>query len=154
MYASTIDPAGRDALSKGLQASLQEALWVSLLGKQLHWNVVGAGFLPLHEELDRVVEDARTWMDDLAERLVTIGGTADGSVGAASAGALGEFPAARLATSEAVRTMAGALAVFDEHLRERARDAAGFDAVTEDLYIGILRGLEKHRWMLEVQLEA
>jgi DNA-binding ferritin-like protein len=50
---------------------MQELVDLSLIGKQLHWAVVGHAFRPVHEQLDRVAqvsESARERMDRIAER--------------------------------------------------------------------------------------
>ena len=71
----------KDATQKSateLQAVLVDLIDLSLQGKQAHWNVVGPQFRTLHLELDEVVEDARKWADDVAERLRALGVAADG----------------------------------------------------------------------------
>src|SRR5690606_12017682 len=51
---------------------------LALQGKQLHWNVEGRQFMTVHEQLDQIVADAREWTDEVAERIITIGGRSDG----------------------------------------------------------------------------
>jgi starvation-inducible DNA-binding protein len=71
----------KDAVQRSateLQAVLVDLIDLSLQGKQAHWNVVGPQFRALHLELDDVVESARNWADDVAERLRALGVAADG----------------------------------------------------------------------------
>ena len=42
----------RNEVGNELQATLVELLDLTLVGKQLHWNVVGTLFRPLHLQLD------------------------------------------------------------------------------------------------------
>ena len=65
-----------------LNARLADAIDLTLQGKQAHWNVKGPQFIALHELFDKVVESAEDWVDDLAERVVALGGVAEGTVGA------------------------------------------------------------------------
>src|SRR3954452_6988304 len=75
------EEAGRD-----LQATLVELIDLSLIGKQLHWNIYGRGFKPLHEHLDELVDTWRDLADTVAERAVALSAVADGRAGTVSAG--------------------------------------------------------------------
>ena len=46
----------RGEIGNELQATLLELVDLSLLGKQLHWSVVGPLFRPLHLYLDELIE--------------------------------------------------------------------------------------------------
>jgi DNA-binding ferritin-like protein len=47
------EPHQREEVGQQLQATLVELIDLSLLGKQLHWSVVGPLFRPLHQQLER-----------------------------------------------------------------------------------------------------
>jgi starvation-inducible DNA-binding protein len=49
----------REEVGHELQVMLAELLDLTLVGKQLHWNIVGPRFQPLHEELDTLVDSWR-----------------------------------------------------------------------------------------------
>src|SRR5262249_57258425 len=49
----------RDEAGRELQAVLVDLVDLSLLGKQLHWTVVGPHFRPLHLPLDELVDSWR-----------------------------------------------------------------------------------------------
>ena len=51
---------------------------LSLIGKQLHWTVVGPDFRPLHLQLDELVDSWRELSDTVAERAVALGVMPDG----------------------------------------------------------------------------
>jgi DNA-binding ferritin-like protein len=62
------EPHQRDEVGRQLQATLVELIDLSLLGKQLHWNVVGPLFRPLHLQLDELIDAWRELADTVAER--------------------------------------------------------------------------------------
>ena len=39
-----------------------------------HWNIVGAGFFSVHEKLEEYYDAINTQIDDVAERILSIGG--------------------------------------------------------------------------------
>ena len=51
-----------------LQDELIDLVDLSLIGKQLHWNIVGPLFRPLHLYLDELVDEWRLLADAVAER--------------------------------------------------------------------------------------
>src|SRR3954465_1755609 len=48
-------PHEREAIAHELRPTMQELVDLSLIGKQLHWAVVGHAFRPVHEHLDELV---------------------------------------------------------------------------------------------------
>ena len=69
-----------------LEATLHELVDLSLIGKQLHWAVVGPLFRPLHLHLDELVDSWRELSDTVAERAVALGYVPDGQAQAVAAG--------------------------------------------------------------------
>ena len=91
-YLPTLEvPHEREGVGQGLQATLHELIDLSLIGKQLHWAVVGPLFRPLHLQLDELVESWRELSDTVAERAVALGcrprRAGDGRRGRLAAGA-------------------------------------------------------------------
>jgi starvation-inducible DNA-binding protein len=76
----------RARVGQELQATLLDLIDLSLLGKQLHWSVVGPHFRSLHLQLDELVDGWRALADTVAERAVAIGFWPDGQAGAIVAG--------------------------------------------------------------------
>src|SRR6201982_3222208 len=76
-----LDHHHRDEVGRELQATLVELVDLSLIGKQLHWNVFGRPFKPLHEHLDELVDSWRELSDTVAERAVALGIVPDGTAG-------------------------------------------------------------------------
>ena len=135
-----------------LQSFLIELTDLALTGKQAHWNLQGPHFLTRHEQLDTLVNDARLWGDEVAERIVAIGTAADGRVTTvAEATPLAGFPAGFVADDKVVGLIVDRLDVIIERTRERISALAELDPVSQDLVIGIQHGLEKHRWMWAAQ---
>ncbi len=64
-----------------LQSCLVDSIDLTLQAKQAHWNVKGPSFIALHELFDKVAEDAETYLDLIAERIVQLGGIAVGTLG-------------------------------------------------------------------------
>jgi starvation-inducible DNA-binding protein len=135
-----------------LQGLLSDLVSLSLQGKQLHWHVQGPNFLAVHRQLDDVVESARTYADDIAERSVTLGQPVDGTAEAvAKEHALTALPEGWVRDEDAVRLAADAV----ERVVVRGREviaATEDEPVTQDLVIQVVAGLEKHLWMLRAQL--
>lgn len=130
-----------------LQSALSDLINLHLLGKQAHWNVHGQGFRSVHLHLDEVVDLTREWSDDVAERIAALGGNPDGRPAAVAADSpLADFGAGPISTDKAVR-------VFDELLTQASKrivenlDALEDDLLSQDLLIGIAKGLDKEAWM-------
>lgn len=95
LHASRIDlsEATRRQMVELLNARLADAVNLSTQMKQAHWNVKGPSFIALHELFDTLHADTLVQVDDLAERITTLGGTALGTAAvAASTSALPEYP--------------------------------------------------------------
>ena len=108
-----LDAHDRDAVGSELQATLVDLIDLALVGKQLHWSIVGPQFRALHLQLDELVDSWRALSDDVAERAVAIGEFPDGqadAIVAAEEHALWEREGAGHG-SEADRRRAGELKV-------------------------------------------
>jgi starvation-inducible DNA-binding protein len=138
-----------------LSARLADATDLQTQSKQAHWNVKGPSFIALHELFDKVNEDVEEYVDDIAERIVQLGGYADGGVRtAAKASTLAAFPRV-LSGRENVEALSSALAVFGKSVRANidGADKAG-DKDTADLFTEISRGVDKWLWFVEAHLQG
>ncbi len=119
--------------------------------KQAHWNVRGANFFQLHELFDKLAEELDPQIDDVAERIATLGGTAFGTVRAAAANStIDEFPESLDSDLEFARVLAQRYAAVGSNLRagiDRADELGDKD--TADLYTGISRSVDKNTWFLD-----
>src|SRR6201993_2127533 len=77
-HLPALDHHHREEAGHELQATLLELVDLSLIGKQLHWNIFGRPFKPLHEHLDELVDSWRDLSDTVAERAVALGVEPDG----------------------------------------------------------------------------
>src|SRR3954452_24881739 len=147
------EPHERQAIGLELQATLHELVDLSLIGKQLHWAVVGHAFRPLHEQLDELVESWRELADVVAERAVALGYVPDGQARAVAAGSpLSPVAAEAIEFHAAIRAIADRIAQVSETARERMDRIAERDAVSQDVLIDVVRALEHQQWMLRAQL--
>src|SRR5438128_2481265 len=72
-HLPALEHNGREEAGRELQATLVELVDLSLIGRQLHWNIFGQLFKPLHEHLDELVYSWRDLADTVAERAVALG---------------------------------------------------------------------------------
>ena len=130
---------------------LADATDVMLASKQAHWNVKGRTFFQLHELFDKINESAEEWVDLIAERIVQLGGTADGTVQAtAKRTSMAPYPLEITRGEDHVEAMSNALASFGKKVRS-AIDKTGRagDADTADIFTEISRDVDKYLWFVE-----
>jgi starvation-inducible DNA-binding protein len=138
-----------------LQQGLVHTLDLERQAKQAHWNVRGAHFSALHALFDQLAEEAVAHADLCAERLVALGGTADGRVQTlASHTTLAPYPASAHQGSDHLDAMAEALARCGSLMRAAIDTAAAQgDADTADLFTEISRAVDQRLWMVEAHRE-
>ena len=139
-----------------LNARLADAIDLTLQGKQAHWNVKGPQFIALHELFDKIVEESEDWVDDIAERIVALGGVAEGTVGAVGKRTtLAAYPLELSDGPDHVDALSSALARFGKNVRAAIDESSKLgDADTSDLFTGISRAVDKDLWFLEAHLQA
>jgi starvation-inducible DNA-binding protein len=77
-----------------LNARLADSIDLQTQCKQAHWNVKGPSFIALHKLFDDINTDVQEYVDLLAERVVQLGGVAEGTARcAAERSTLREYPA-------------------------------------------------------------
>ena len=144
----------REKVAAILQQRLVESIDLQLQSKQSHWNVKGPQFVSLHKLFDEITEQASGYTDELAERLVQLGGVAEGgaAVVAAKSG-LPVIPASVRDGLAHVEALVKLSAEFGKRIRKSIDEAGALgDADTADLFTEISRGLDKSLWMLEAHL--
>jgi starvation-inducible DNA-binding protein len=147
------EPHQREEVGHQLEATLQELVDLSLIGKQLHWCVVGPEFRPLHLQLDELVDAWRELSDTVAERAVAVGYVPDGQARALVAGSpVSPVAQGALEDHVVVRELVHRVAQASERARERMDRLAEIDAVSQDVMIDVVRALEEQQWMLRAQL--
>ena len=139
-----------------LNQHLADAIDLGLQAKQAHWNVKGPSFIALHELFDKVATEVNEFTDEIAERLVALGGIALGTLQVVSKSSrLTPYPSKAASGKEHVAALSGALARFGASAREAIDAAAELkDADTADLFTQVSRGTDKLLWMVEAHHQA
>ena len=154
----------KNDLSEGNRAKLVELLGSRLSScidlymqtKQAHWNVKGPNFIGLHELFDKVGEGVEDSVDDLAERIVQLGGTAKGTVQVVGKEtSLKAYPLEITNGTDHVEALSSALAAFGAQARSAIALATELDdADTADLFTEISREIDKQLWFVEAHAGA
>lgn len=142
----------RDEIGRELQATLIELIDLSLVGKQLHWSVVGPMFRPLHLQLDELVDACRDLADTVAERAVAIGYWPDGQAAAVAASETAPVARGTLPDHKGVRELTGRIAEISERIRVRMDRMGDLDIASQDVLVEVARTLEQQLWMSRAQL--
>ncbi len=158
MHTTKIDIAigNREKLIGLLNQRLADAADLRSQAKQAHWNVKGMNFIALHELFDRVAADLEPIVDDIAERITTLGGMANGTVRVtAQSSTLAEYPLEITDGADHVDALSNVLADFAKKVRADidAADELG-DAGTADLLTGVSRTTDKLLWFVEAHIQS
>lgn len=146
-------PHERQAVANELQSVLQELINLSLIGKQLHWTVVGPSAHSLHLFFDELAESWRELADLVAERTVTLGFVPDGQASTVAKRAQGGPVSLHSHDGHvAVWDLSRRVAATAEWIRSRLASIGQADLVTQDVLIDVVRTLEKQQWLLRVEL--
>ena len=150
-----MEPHQRAALCHELEATLHDLVSLSLIGKQLHWAVVGQLFRPLHLQLDELVDSWRDLSDVVAERAVALGHVPDGQAQAVAGGSeIGPVARTSIEDHTVLWELTHRIAKVSELARTRMDRLGAIDLVTQDVLIDVVRKLEEQQWMLRTQLSA
>jgi starvation-inducible DNA-binding protein len=146
----------RSELNALLNQRLASAVDLQTQMKQAHWNVKGPSFIGLHELFDKVDEAVEPYVDMIAERIVQLGGIAEGTARVAAARSqLEEYPLTIGDGTAHVGTVAKALSTFGHEVRNTINEADELDdADTADLFTEISRGIDKWLWFVEAHSQA
>jgi starvation-inducible DNA-binding protein len=148
--------AARLQINELLNQRLASAIDLQIQLKQAHWNVKGPNFIGLHELFDKVNESVETYVDKIAERIVALGGIAEGTIRtAATRSELDEYPLTISEGPAHVDAVSTALATFGQEVRLTIDEAEGLDdAGTADLFTEISRGIDQWLWFVEAHAQA
>lgn len=132
-----------------LQGRLHALNDLQLTLKHAHWNVVGPGFIGVHEMLDPQIEKVRAMVDEVAERMATLGVSPQGTPGALVADRTwDDYSLDRAGVRE---HLAALDVVYDGVITDHrsAIEAVGdVDPITEDILIGEVNELELFQWFM------
>lgn len=139
-----------------LNQRLADAVDLQMQMKQAHWNVKGPHFIGLHELFDQIDEAVESYVDLIAERIVQLGGIAEGTVRvAAKKSRLEEYPLTIARGMAHVEAVARALSTFGREARQTIdqSDELG-DADTADIFTEVSRGIDKWLWFVEAHSQS
>lgn len=151
---SGMDTGTAEKIASILQDRLASLVDLALILKHIHWNLIGSEFIGIHKMMDTQTDSVRGMVDEVAERISTLGGVAGGLAtqvvemrSANDEYALGRAPVmAHLGALDKVYEREGAA-----H-REAVEQMASLDPITEDLLIGQTAQLEKNHWFVRAHL--
>ncbi|RTE09318.1 Dps family protein [Paenibacillus whitsoniae] len=148
--ATTVSPQTiHTVLNK--QISNWNVLYVKL--HNYHWYVKGNQFFTLHVKFEELYNEAALHIDELAERLLTIGGKPAATMKAYLETASIKEASGSEAANQMVEAIIADFTTVTEELKVgmKACEQVG-DETTSDMLLGIQTSLEKHRWMLQAFL--
>ena len=141
------------ALSDNLQRVLTDLIALELVGKQIHWNVVGPNFRDIHLNLDDVVDIAREGSDEVAERMRAINAVPDGRPGTiAAATTVPAAPEGEILTSEGVAYIVSAIEAVVATLRGVDEDVDSEDPTSSGIVEDLIGKLEQQAWFLSSEV--
>jgi len=119
--------------------------------KQAHWNVKGPAFIALHKLFDEINGAVAEYADLLAERIVQLGGIAEGTVGVvAERSELVDYPLTLSTGQQHVAALSDALSEFGRAVRVGIEEMNELeDAGSADILTEISRGIDKWLWFVE-----
>src|SRR6266705_7110922 len=139
-----------------LNERLADAIDLETQTKQAHWNVKGPQFIALHKLFDDIDEAVEEYVDLLAERVVQLGGIAEGtSAIVAERTELPQYPINISTGEEHVWALSNALANFGGRIRRAIDETDDLgDVDSADICTEISRGVDKWLWFVEAHAEG
>ena len=141
--------------------ALQEVLnrqiagWSVLYTKlhNFHWYVQGPHFFTLHAKFEELYNLATANMDEVAERLLAIGGRPVATMGEQLRLSPIEEAQGQLSAERMVESVVADLHTMVKVIRQGIHEAGeAEDNATEDMLIGFTAALDKEIWMLNAFL--
>jgi starvation-inducible DNA-binding protein len=157
--ASTFTAPGLDQRAAAetielLQGRMTALIDTALTLKHVHWNVVGPTFIGVHEMLDPQVDAVRDMVDEIAERIATLGGEPVGTPGFITQNRTwDDYPLRRDTVANHLVALDSVYVGVITDMRSAAARLAEIDPVSEDLVIGMIRQLEQFQWFVRAHLE-
>jgi starvation-inducible DNA-binding protein len=148
--------AARAEVVRLLNGRLADCIDLQTMCKQAHWNVKGPQFIALHKLFDEINEDVEAYVDLLAERVVQLGGIAEGTARiVAERTTLADYPLTLAAGHDHVAALSDALAQFGRTARIGIEEMNELeDAASADILTQISRGVDKWLWFVEAHAQG
>ena len=148
---------GSEGYSKtvgALQRVLIELQQLQLQTKQAHWNVSGTLFQPLHVMLQDHYEGLSKYADEVAERLLAIGSSADGRANTiVRTSGVPEIPGGFLDDAQVIVWFTNAYKKVGDEIRAGIIDTNEPDPTTANLLQEVELGVDKYQWQMRAHVE-
>lgn len=150
-----LDQETREQVITILNQQLADTFDLYTQTKQAHWNVKGLQFFQLHELYDKLATEVLPFVDEIAERATTLGGTALGTARMSSSKSrLPEYPVDAVSSTGSLQALIERYSNLAASTREAIDATAKLDdADTADLFTAISRTLDKSLWFLEAHVQ-
>ncbi len=133
---------------------LADAIDLMLQVKQACWNVKGPHFISLHELFDHIAKEVEEDSDRIAERILQLGGSAEGTARAVvSRSSLADYPLTIAHEKDHITALATVLAAFSKNVRYAIEQSNKLmDPATAALFTEILRDIETWLRLVEAHV--
>ena len=134
-----------------LNRRLADTIDLQLQSRQAYWNVKGPHFMALRELFDKVTKGVEEYANLIAEHIVQLGGTAEGTAHAvARRSSLDEYWLSTANGQGHIEALSTTLTAFGKHARYASEQATEMkDTDTADIFKQIARGIDKWLWFVE-----
>ncbi|HDP1756988.1 TPA: DNA starvation/stationary phase protection protein [Staphylococcus aureus] len=133
----------------------QVANWTVAYTKlhNFHWYVKGPNFFSLHVKFEELYNEASQYVDELAERILAVGGNPVGTLTECLEQSIVKEGAKGYSAEQMVEELSQDFTNISKQL-EKAIEIAGNagDDVSEDMFIGMQTSVDKHNWMFKSYL--
>jgi starvation-inducible DNA-binding protein len=139
-----------------LNRRLADAIDLQLQSRQAYWNVKGPNFIALRELFDKVADGVEKDADLIAERIVQMGGIAEGTAQAViRRTSLDDYHLATADGNSHIKALSTTLIAFARVARYANKQATDLkDTDTADLFTEIARSIDTWLWFAETSQQA
>jgi starvation-inducible DNA-binding protein len=136
-----------------LQERLNALIDLGLTLKHIHWNVVGPSFIGVHEMLDPQYEAVQAMVDEVAERIATLGGSPVGTPGNIVAErSWDDYSVGRAMTQEHLSALDLVYTGVNEDHRTAIQEFED-EPISQDMLVAQAGQLEQFQWFVRAHLE-
>ncbi|MDR2748566.1 MAG: DNA starvation/stationary phase protection protein [Bifidobacteriaceae bacterium] len=152
----TLDDAKTEKAIEVLQFNLDILNDLALTLKHAHWNVTGDSFIAVHEMLDPEIDDIRDGVDQIAERIATLGGSPNGLSSSVLETAKSSIPEYGLKkrdkTDNHLKKVNEQYTAVETILRSSIAKLDDLDLISSNLLQDILGKMELFQWKVRSHL--
>lgn len=123
--------------------------------RHFHWHVKGEDFFVLHEKFEEIYNEVNEMIDELAERVVALGGTSMTSLKVVLSKAKkikenNSFPTDKEMVKEVLKDLKTLVELSVEHIKQVEKTG---DRTTVNMLDSAVDKLNHHVWMLEATMK-